>query len=226
MRRILQTVFNFFYIKYISTKYNVKVARGVYVNRNSIFEGSHSLGSHSLLFDSKLGYGSYVSENSILKKCNVGRFCSIGPNVKCVFGKHPTKKFVSTHPSFFSTLKQAGFTFTDRQKFVEYSKPKDKQDSYSIVIGNDVWIGAEVTIMEGVTIGDGAILAAKSLVTTDVPPFTIVGGVPAKKLKMRFPSEDISFLMNFKWWDKDIEWIDKNFELFDDIEKFKTKVSQ
>ncbi|MGL9729055.1 virginiamycin A acetyltransferase [Enterococcus sp. DIV0756] len=70
-----------------------------------------------------------------------------------------------------------------------------------IIIGNDVWIGYEATILSGVTIGDGAIIGAKAVVTKDVPAYSVVGGVPAKKIKHRFDSETIQKLQQLKWWD-------------------------
>lgn len=81
-----------------------------------------------------------------------------------------------------------------------------------IVIGNDVWIGYEAVIMAGVTIGDGAIIGARAVVTKDVPPYTIVGGVPAKQIRKRFSDETISELLKVKWWDWPIEKISHNIE--------------
>jgi len=79
-----------------------------------------------------------------------------------------------------------------------------------IVIGNDVWIGFEAVIMSGVAIGDGAIVGARAVVTKDVPPYTIVGGVPAKEIRKRFSDERISELLSLKWWDWPEEKIQKN----------------
>ena len=81
-----------------------------------------------------------------------------------------------------------------------------------IVIGNDVWIGYEAVIMSGVTIGDGAIIGTRALVTNDVPPYTIVGGVPAKQIRKRFPEEIISELLKLKWWDWTVKKISQNME--------------
>ena len=72
-----------------------------------------------------------------------------------------------------------------------------------IVIGNDVWIGYEAVILAGVTIGDGAVIGTRAVVTKDVPPYTIVGGIPAKPIKKRFPQETIDALLKIKWWDWD-----------------------
>lgn len=76
-----------------------------------------------------------------------------------------------------------------------------------IVIGNDVWIGYEAVILSGVTIGDGAIIGARAVVTKDVPPYTIVGGVPAKPIRKRFSDEDTARLLELKWWDWPVEKI-------------------
>ncbi|AGG08140.1 acetyltransferase-like protein [Dehalococcoides mccartyi BTF08] len=81
------------------------------------------------------------------------------------------------------------------------------------VIGNDVWIGYDSLIMPGVNIGDGAIVAARSVVVNDVAPYTIVGGNPAKSIKARFPEETIKMLLDVKWWDWDIEKITRNLEI-------------
>jgi len=80
------------------------------------------------------------------------------------------------------------------------------------VIGNDVWLGYEATIMPGIKIGDGAIVAAKSVVTKDVPPYAVVGGNPANVLRQRFPAETINLLLEIAWWDWDIEKITRNLE--------------
>ena len=81
-----------------------------------------------------------------------------------------------------------------------------------IVIGNDVWIGYEAVILSGVTIGDGAVIGARAVVTKDVPPYTIVGGVPAKPIRMRFPEEVVAALQKLQWWNWPRERIAKNIK--------------
>lgn len=88
------------------------------------------------------------------------------------------------------------------------TKPWDNKGD--IVVGNDVWIGYEAVILAGVTIGDGAIIGARAVVTKDVPPYTIVGGVPAKPIRKRFNEETIDILLKLKWWDWSKERIAKN----------------
>lgn len=79
-----------------------------------------------------------------------------------------------------------------------------------IIVGNDVWIGYEAVILSGVTIGDGAVIGARAVVTKDVPPYTIVGGVPAKPIKKRFSEENIKKLQSIRWWDWSKEKIAEN----------------
>lgn len=178
--------------------------------------GRNGFGKNSSIVSSRIGYASYIAEGAKIAKTTIGKYCSIGPNVNCIFGKHPSGTFVSTHPSFFALKTPVGFTYADRQYFEEFAHLHEGK--YSITIGNDVWIGANVSLMDGVKIGDGAIVAANALVTKDVEPYTIVGGVPAKVIKKRFTDAQIAFLLELKWWEKEEGWIRKNATHFRNIE--------
>lgn len=169
------------------------------------------------LYNSSIGRGTYIGERSKLNNVKIGRFSSIAQGVEIISGRHPTNKFVSTHPSFFSNMKQAGFSFTDTKKFAENQTADGK---YSVIIGSDVWLGTKVMIMEGVKVGDGAIVGAGAIVTKDLEPYGIYVGVPAKLVKYRFEKEEIKFLIAYKWWNKDFLWIKENSELFDNVENF------
>lgn len=204
----------------LKKKHCINYDKGVFIGFSVTCEGYNFFERNCSILNSHIGYASYIGASSNIMKTKIGRYTSIGPNVKCIFGQHPTNTFVSTHPAFFSTRKQAGFTYVKQQKFEEYAKPRDNQDKYSIIIGNDVWIGANVTLLDGILIGDGAIIASNALVNKDVEPYTIVGGVPAKPIKKRFSEIQIEFLLNFKWWERPNEWIHENAHLFEDITAF------
>ena len=95
------------------------------------------------------------------------------------------------------------------------------RNSRPVIIGEKAWLCEQSTIMPGVKIGNGAIIGANSVVTKDVPPYAIVGGVPAKVIRYRYDEETIRFLLDLKWWNKDVEWLRENWELLCDIDKLK-----
>lgn len=199
------------------TNRNVIFATKANFDQQSVFEGQNKIGSKSW-FEGYMGYGSYIGDECIIK-AKVGRFCSIGHKVTVLTGTHPSHKYVSTNPVFFSLGLQNGTTFVKEQKFKEKIYA-DEGNQYGAVIGNDVWIGYNATIMGGVTIGDGAIVASGALVNSNVEPYTIVAGQPAKTINKRFTDEQVKWLLNFKWWDQPLGWIKMHAEEFDNIEKF------
>ena len=123
---------------------------------------------------------------------------------------------MSSHPIFYSIACQSQITFADKSYFKENSHTN---------IGNDVWIGTRSIINDGITIGDGAIIAAGSVVTKDVAPYAVVGGVPAKIIRYRFNDEDIEFLKKISWWNNDINWIKINFDSFHHIDRLKELIN-
>ena len=201
--------FYLFKSKHLKLHFRAKISPG------SKLEGYNKLSHHSY-FSGELGYASYVGEHSIVSG-KVGRFCSIAGNVRFLTLTHPVKVFVSTHPCFYSTKKQSGFSFAAEQKFDE--QPKKADSRYSITVGNDVYIGNGATIIGPVDIGDGAVIAANATVTSDVPPYTIVGGTPSRVIRKRFSDDEIEFLQRLQWWNKDIEWLRKNADKFTNIKQ-------
>lgn len=212
IRKIGYAVFKYFHLL---KQPHIKLGHNVEVHFTSKFEGYNKILSDSY-FKGELGYASYIGKNSIVVG-KIGRYCSIASNVTFLTQTHPVAKFVSTHPAFYSLKKQSGFTYAKKQLFNE--EPKYEGEKYSINIGNDVYIGYGVTIIGPVRIGDGAVIAANSTVTCDIEPYTIVGGIPAKKIKKRFKENEINFLLNFKWWNKSPQWLKEYADNFCSIEK-------
>ncbi|MCZ7399979.1 MAG: DapH/DapD/GlmU-related protein [Candidatus Methanoperedens sp.] len=173
--------------------------------------GNHTV-IHSNVSLSNVIIGDYSYILSSINNTTIGKFCSIASGCAIGIGKHPSKDFVSTFPAFFSKNNSGCLiSFATEDSFNEFER---------IEIGNDVWIGMNSIILDGVRIGDGAIIGAGSVVTKDVDDYAIVGGVPAKLIRYRFTKEQIEFLKKFKWWDKDIEWIKKNWKSFQNIDDF------
>lgn len=153
---------------------------------------------------------SYVGNNTSILNTSIGKYCSIANNVFIGPGKHPTH-FVSLHPIFYRDNSRAGFSFTSMSEFSEYEEVK---------IGNDVWIGANSIVMPGVKVSDGVIIAAGAVVTKDIPPYAIAGGVPAKVIKYRFDDITIDNLKKIKWWDRDPNYLKQYYKKFHSIELF------
>lgn len=137
-------------------------------------------------------------------KLVIGKFCAIARGAKFIMnGAFHKMSGISTYPfGIFASGWEAAI-------------PKEGELPYKgdTVIGNDVWIGYEALIMAGVKVGDGAIIGAKAVVTSDVKPYEIVGGNPAKSIRKRFEDKDVEALLSIKWWDWDIEKITRNLKL-------------
>lgn len=187
------------------------------VSIKSVFSGANVVGKNTC-FSGCMGFGSYIGARCSVN-AKIGRYCSIASDIKTIQGVHPTSNFVSTSPMFFSLAEQTGHTYVDKQKFVEY-RYADAENKIDVSIGNDVWIGDSVRLLAGVTVGDGAIIAAGAVVTKDVPPYAIVGGVPAKVIRYRFEPEEIEELLKIKWWDWSEEKIRSNADDFENIKTF------
>lgn len=197
---------------------NVKIAAG------SVFEGMNKIYPRSS-FSGFMGYGSYIGWDCDLSaRARIGRFTCVAPFTQMNEGRHPyTEPFVTAHPAFYSLRKQNGMTFAKRQMFEEVVYT-DEESKYSVEIGSDCWIGQGAMIVGGVRIGDGGIVLARAVVTKDVPPYAIVGGVPAKIISYRYDKDTVDLLLRYKWWDKDIEWFQKNWMLLTNIEMLKNQI--
>lgn len=178
--------------------------------KNAITDPSIQVGDYTM-------YNDFVNDPIGFEKNNVlyhypinhdrliiGRFCSIGCGAKFLFNSaNHTVSSLSTYP----------FPLFFEEWELEKKNVTDSWDNKGdIIIGNDVWIGYEAVIMAGVTIGDGAIIGACAVVTKDVSPYTIVGGIPAKSIRKRYSEETIDLLTELKWWDWPEERIAKNIK--------------
>lgn len=178
--------------------------------KNAITDTSITVGDYTM-------YNDFVNDPAGFEKNNVlyhypinhdkliiGKFCSIACGAKFLFNSaNHTMASLSTYPFplFFDEWELEKKNVTDAWD--------NKGD---IIVGNDVWIGYEAVILAGVTIGDGAIIGTRAVVTKDVPPYTIVGGVPAKPIRKRFDDETIARLLKLKWWDWSKEKIAQNIQ--------------
>ena len=159
----------------------------------------HPIRPNGTMILNSLGYMSYSLADMTLMRA--GAYCSIAVDAKVMGTTHPLDR-VSTHPlsygDYYAALaKELGLG--DYRVHVPHPQPKQ-----SVEVGNDVWIGAGAVISRGVKIGPGAVIAANAVVTKDVPPYAIVGGVPAKIIRYRFPAEMVAMLLASRWWEYDL----------------------
>lgn len=178
------------YLKDVITKPNIEV--GDYTIYNDFVHDPRDFEKNNVLYHYPINGDKLI----------IGKFCSIACGAKFLFtsGNHSLKSLSTyTFPIFFD------------EWGLDVKNIRDAWDNKGdIVIGNDVWIGYEAVIMSGVKIGDGAIIGTRAVVTKDVPPYAIVGGVPAKLIRRRFDDETIEKLLALRWWNWDDEKIKRN----------------
>lgn len=156
-----------------------------------------------LIYQSSIGDYTYIGSHSMILHTIIGKFCSISWGVSIGGAEHDYSN-ISTHD----------FYYNDAYGIRPNAPPQYDRFAEKSLIGNDVWIGANATILRGVTIGDGAVIGANSTVTKDVPPYSIVAGSPARLIKNRFDVPAIEKLLKLKWWDLPIDTIRDNYHLF------------
>lgn len=180
------------YLKNVINNPNIKV--GDYTMYNDFVNDPTQFEKNNVLYHYPINHDKLI----------IGKFCSIACGAKFLFNSaNHNLSSLSTYP--FPLF----FEEWDLKKENVTESWNNKGD---IIIGNDVWIGYEAVIMSGVNIGDGAIIGTRAVVTKDIPPYTIVGGVPAKIIRKRFSDEVISQLLEIKWWDWNKEKIKNNIE--------------
>lgn len=163
-----------------------------HVCEDSILGGYNYIGHGAVILRASLGAHTYVQKGSVIIHADVGKFCSIAAGVCITLGGHPLTH-ASTHPAFYSCTQPLGKSFCDADEFEPFG--------VRTRIGHDVWIGQGATILDGVDVGTGAVVACSAVVTKDVPPYAIVGGVPAKVIRYRFDAGMRQRLLASAWWD-------------------------
>lgn len=215
----LQIKAYYYYYKIYSRKYKICLGKQVQLDSWTEFMGENRVGDNSIIFQSKIGFGSYMGKNCKFIKADIGKYTSIASGVSIVTGHHPISEYISTSPVFYSVEFGGRNTYVEKEYFPVY-KYLDEDEKRMLCIGNDVWIGEGVKILEGITIGDGAIVGAYSVVTKNLEPYGVYVGVPAKLIKYRFEPVVIEKLENYKWWDKGEEWLKKHVNTFRDPKEF------
>ena len=206
-----------FYYRF-AAKNQGTISCSAFIGDRVVLEGKNSIGVSSKLTNTKLGYATYIANYSEFEDCIIGKYSSIGSHVRQIIGKHPSRGFISTHPAFYSVNHLCKLSYVKKQSFEELEYADDQH--HSLIIGNDVWIGDNVLLKGGIKIGDGAIVAAGAVVMRDVAPYTIVGGVPARQIRMRFLPEQIEKLQMIRWWERDEAWLAQHVDVFHDIDTF------
>lgn len=172
--------------------------------KNAVDDPGISVGDHTIYNDFVHDPRDFQTNNVLYHypinhdRLVIGKFCSIACGAKFLFNSaNHTLDSLSTYPfPLFYEAWEHGMS------------PAEAWDNKGdIIIGNDVWIGYEAVILAGVTVGDGAVIGTRAVVTRDVPPYTIVGGIPARPIRKRFPEQSIADLLVLRWWDWPVEKI-------------------
>ena len=180
------------YLKNVITNPNIIV--GDYTMYNDFVHDPRDFEKNNVLYHYPVNHDKLV----------IGKFCSIACGAKFIFtSANHTMKSLSTYP----------FPIFFEEWGLDVANVADAWDNKGdIVIGNDVWIGYDAVILSGVTIGDGAIIGTRAVVTKDIPPYTIVGGVPARRIRRRFDEETVTRLLELRWWEWSDERIKENIQ--------------
>lgn len=155
----------------------------------------------------EIGAHTYIAANTEIENAEIGKFCSVADYCRIGMSSH-SLQYLSTSPVFTQTVNAL------HEKWIEKDVFEHKSSDERTFIGNDVWIGSHVLINGGVRVGNGACIAAGAVVVKDVPPYAIVGGVPAKIIRYRFSQEMIDKLEKIQWWDFPVEVLKRNSAFF------------
>lgn len=196
---------------YLSSIFSVKkiflknVSLFSFWDNRTKFDKTSALRDFSKCYNCLIGRYSSIGRSSSAMNVIIGNYTVIARDCNIGLGAHPTN-LLSCHSIFYKNK-----PWSAHPEWVKKVNFNERKITY---IGNDVWIGAKSTIMDGVKIGNGAIIAACAVVTKDVPPYAIVGGCPAKTIRFRYSEDIIMKLEDIKWWDMDDSQITKHIDIF------------
>lgn len=182
----------------------------VYIARSS-FGPYTEIGANTSIVETTFGAYSYTAGDNQIIYATIGKFSNIASHVRINPGNHPMERVSQHH----MTYRRAMYGFgADDEAFFQWRR------DHHCTIGHDTWLGYSAIIMPGVSVGHGAVVGSGAVVTKDVPPYTIVVGVPARPLRMRFPQEIADALQRIAWWDWDHATLGKRLDEMNDVRSF------
>ncbi|WP_280847378.1 CatB-related O-acetyltransferase [Rheinheimera maricola] len=164
------------------------------------------LDRNNLIYHSQIGRLTYTGMNTVIMHAQIGQFCALSWGVTVGPGEHDYSK-VTTHDFLYNPFYGL---------MPEYEQIPYNRFERPCTIGNDVWLGANVTVLRGCNIGNGAVIGANATVTTDIPPYAIAVGSPAKVIRYRFDTDSIARLQALNWWDLPLSDIRAHYQIFKD----------
>ncbi len=190
---------------FIKHFFNPHISLFAFISSNNAIDLKATIYRGVKIKGSKVGAYTYIGANTDVENAEIGNFCSVSDHCRIGMGSHNTSQ-LSTSPIFTEVHNGTRFQWVN--------KDINAATTMKAVIGNDVLIGSHSLVLGGVTIGDGAVIGAGAVVTNDVPPYAIVGGVPAKIIRYRFSEDLIATLEDIKWWNMPEDLLKKKISVF------------
>lgn len=191
----------------IKCLFNSRVSPFAIISSNVVLDKTTCIYRGVKAKHAEIGAYTYIAANTEIENASIGRFCSIADHCRIGMSSH-SLQYLSTSPIFTQTINAL------QVKWIEYDVFAHKNQEERVIIGNDVWVGSHALINGGVRVGNGACIAAGAVVVKDVPPYTIVGGVPAKIIRYRFSPDIIEELEKLEWWNLSKDELKKSIYLF------------